>query len=433
MARIAFITLGCKTNQFETQAMELLAREAGHEVVPSDEKADIYVVNSCAVTSNAGKKSRQEMRAARKRNPDAVIAACGCYSLLAAEELLKSGDADLAGGNRDHKTFLNACFAYRRGEPGFLHTDEKAQFERLPAGHPAGRTRSLLKIEDGCSNFCAYCVIPYLRGRVRSEDPAFLESEVRRLVRDGAREIVLTGIEIASYGEDLPGKPTLGALLERLAPAAGEARLRLGSLEPRIVTEDFCRRLAGFSSLCPHFHLSLQSGSDTVLKRMGRKYDTALFRRSAALLRAYFPDAAITTDIIAGFPGETEEEFGETLDFCREIRFDRVHAFPYSMREGTRAARMPDQVPRRVKEERVGILSALASEIAEEKLRASIGKKVTVLFETEENGVSSGYTADYHPFSTRTPGLSGKLLKAVVREARDGTLLGELLSPAEDE
>ena len=432
MARIAFITLGCKTNQFETQAMELFAREAGHDVLPPEEKADIYVVNTCAVTSNAGKKSRQEMRAARKRNPDAVIAVCGCYSLLAAEELLQSGDADLVGGNRDHRAFLEACLSYRDGSRGFLPTDEKAPFERLPAGHPAGRTRSLLKIEDGCSNFCAYCIIPYLRGRVRSEDPAFLKSEVRRLVRDGAREIVLTGIEIASYGEDLPGRPTLGELLERLAPAAGEARLRLGSLEPRIVTEDFCRRLAGFSSLCPHFHLSLQSGSDAVLKRMGRKYDTALFRRSVELLRASFPDAAITTDIITGFPGESEEEFGETLAFCREIRFDRVHAFPYSMREGTRAARMPGQVPRRIKEERVGILSSLASEIAEEKLRESIGKEVTVLFETEEGGISTGYTANYHLFSAEKTGLSGRLLKAVVRDARDGVLRGDLLSPAEE-
>ena len=431
MARIAFITLGCKTNQFETQAMELFAREAGHDVVPAGEKADIYVVNTCAVTSNAGKKSRQEMRAARRRNPDAVIAVCGCYSLLAAEELLRSGDADLAGGNRDHRSFLEACLSYAGGSPALLPTDEKAPFERLPAGHPSGRTRSLLKIEDGCSNFCAYCIIPYLRGRVRSEDPVFLESEVRRLVRDGAMEIVLTGIEIASYGEDLPGKPTLADLLERLAPAAGSARLRLGSLEPRVITEDFCRRLAGFRSLCPHFHLSLQSGSDTVLKRMGRKYDSELFRRSVGLLRTYFPDAAITTDIITGFPGETEEEFGETLAFCREIRFDRVHAFPYSMREGTRAARMPGQVPRRIKEERVAVLTSLASEIAEEKLKASIGKEVTVLFETEEDGVSTGYTADYHPFSSRRTGLSSKLLKAVVLDVRDGMLWGDPLTPSD--
>ena len=431
MTRIAFITLGCKTNQFETQAMEMYAREAGCEVVPPEEKADIYVVNTCAVTSNAGKKSRQEMRGARKRNPEAVIAACGCYSLLAAEELLRSGDADLSGGNRDHRAFLEACLAYRKDSPVLLPTDEKAPFERLPAGHPAGRTRSLLKIEDGCSNFCAYCVIPYLRGRVRSGDPRFLEAEVKRLVSDGAREIVITGIEIASYGEDLPGKPTLASLLELLLPAAGEARLRLGSLEPRVITEDFCRKLSGYPSLCPHFHLSLQSGSDTVLKRMGRKYDTALFRRSVGLLREYFPDAAITTDIITGFPGETEEEFRETLDFCREIRFDRVHAFPYSMREGTRAARMPDQVPRAVKEERVAVLSELSGAIASEKLGESVGKTVRVLFETEENGVSTGYTANYHAFFTRRTGLSGRLLPAVVREAKDGGLWGELL-PGEE-
>ncbi|MBO4407412.1 MAG: MiaB/RimO family radical SAM methylthiotransferase, partial [Clostridia bacterium] len=337
MTRIAFVTLGCKTNQFETQAMEIAAREAGCEVVPAEEKADIYIVNTCAVTSNAGKKSRQEMRAAKKRNPDAVIAVCGCYSLLAAEELLKSGDADLAGGNRDHRAFLDACLAYQKKTPLLLPTDENAPFERLPAGNVAGRTRSLLKIEDGCSNFCAYCIIHYLRGRVRSEDPDFLAEETRRLSRAGAREIVVTGIEIASYGEDLPGKPTLADLLEKLDAASEGARIRLGSLEPRIVTPDFCRRLEKLDSLCPHFHLSLQSGSDTVLKRMGRRYDSALFSRSVALLRERFPHAAITTDVITGFPGETEEEFEALKSFVEEARFDRLGVFPYSREEGTPA------------------------------------------------------------------------------------------------
>ncbi len=426
MTSVAFITLGCKTNQFETQAMELILRDRGLTIVNSDEVADIYIVNSCAVTSNAGKKSRQELHAARRRNPSALIAVCGCYSELAREELLSSGDADVVAGNKDHQAFLDAVL---EKEKSLVMSEEKARdFETLPAGNLAGRTRALLKIEDGCQNYCAYCIIPYLRGRVRSIDPAFAESEVRRLSSEGFREIVLTGIEIASYGQDLPEKPTLADLILRLSRAAGNTRLRLGSLEPRTVTEDFCRKLAPLTNLCPHFHLSLQSGCDTVLKRMGRKYDTALFTEVVERLRRYFPNAAVTTDIITGFPGESEEEFEATCDFCRNIRFDKVHVFPYSIRTGTRAARMENQIPRAEKERRARILGHLTADISRDVIQSEIGREAVVLFESEENGVTSGYTENYHLFTLPQSGLSGKLARVRIERADDSGLTGSILA-----
>jgi len=422
--RIAFITLGCKTNQFETQAMELLAREAGLEVVDSDREADLYIVNSCAVTANAGKKSRQEMRAARKRNPSATIAACGCYTQLAADELLQSGDADLVSDNRDHKAFLQAALEKAGGK---LFTGEEF-FEALPAGNLAGRTRALLKIEDGCNNFCTYCVIPYLRGRVRSADPDFLLSEAGRLSEEGFREIVLTGIEIASYGIDLAGKPTLGRLIADLCQAAPSSRFRLGSLEPRTVTEEFCSLLSPLSNLCPHFHLSLQSGCDKTLKAMNRHYDTALFREVVLRLRRFFPGCAVTTDIITGFPGETEEDFAATLAFAKEMRFDKVHVFPFSARKGTRAVRLPDQVLRETREERGRILNRACSAIAAEALQHHIGQTYRVLFETPEpDGFYLGYTENYHPFKAKGTELSGKLFPVVVEGVEGETLIGRIL------
>lgn len=424
MHRIAFITLGCKANQFETQAMELLCREAGYQVVSSDDFADIYIINSCAVTSNAGKKSRQEMRAARKRNPEALVAACGCYTQLAAKELLSSGDADLVGDNRDHRAFLQAVWNKLSGQTVF---SDFVGFEPLPAGNLAGRTRALLKIEDGCDNFCAYCIIPYLRGRVRSVSEDYAVAEACRLSAEGFSEIVLTGIEIASYGKDLPGQPTLDTLVCSIAKAVPATRLRLGSLEPRIITDDFCKALAAHPNVCPHFHLSLQSGSDGVLKRMGRKYDTALFREVCSRLRRYFPDCAITTDIICGFPGETPVEFEETMSFCRDIRFDKVHVFPYSIRTGTRAARMPEQIPRAEKERRARTLLALCSGISSEILQEKHGNYYYVLFETEENGMFLGYTENYHSFAMAGENLSGKVCKVQVEGLEGDRLTG---SPA---
>jgi len=426
--RIAFITLGCKTNQFETQAMELLAREAGLEVTDPDREADIYIVNSCAVTANAGKKSRQEMRAARKRNPAATVAACGCYTRLASDELLESGDADLISDNRDHRAFLDAVLEKARGA---LFT-EKECFELLPAGNLAGRTRALLKIEDGCNNFCTYCVIPYLRGRVRSAAPDYLLSEAGRLSEEGFREIVLTGIEIASYGTDLPGKPSLGSLISSLCRIAPASRFRLGSLEPRTVTEEFCSLLAPLGNLCPHFHLSLQSGCDKTLKAMNRHYDTALFREVVARLRRYFPACAITTDIITGFPGETEEDFQATLHFAEEMRFDKVHVFPFSARKGTRAVRLPDQVLRETREERGRILNRVCTAIAAEALKNHIGRQYRVLFETvEADGRFLGYTENYHPFKASGTDLAGRLLPVRVEGIEGEALVGSVLDTEE--
>ena len=381
--RAAFYTLGCKVNQYETQALEQLFTARGHTLVPFEGEADVYIINTCTVTAVSDKKSRQTIRQARKRSPDALVAVCGCYPQTHPGDM-DSLAVDLVAGTGDRLAFaalVEEAYAKRQGKITALDDAMKRRtFEPLPAGGLEGRTRAMLKVEDGCVNFCSYCIIPYARGPVRSLPPEQAAEQAADLAAAGYREIVLTGIEISSWGRDLAGRPGLTDLVETVCAAAPRVRVRLGSLEPRTVTEDFCRRCAALPDLCPQFHLSLQSGCDETLRRMNRKYNTARYLQSVELLNRWFDRPAITTDLITGFPEETEEEFRKTLDFIRRCGFARMHIFPYSVRPGTPAAKM-SQVPRAVKAERARRAAAAAEELRAAYLQGCVGRTYPVLFE----------------------------------------------------
>ena len=328
--KFAFYTLGCKTNQYETQAMEHLLLEKGHEIGSFEEACDGYVINTCSVTAVADKKNRAVIRRCRRDNPQAVIAVCGCYSQHDPEAVRALG-IDVIGGSGQRQAFVEMLLdaaGEKRHEEQLDNALGRREFECLPAGGLEERTRAMLKVQDGCVNFCTYCIIPYTRGPIRSAPLEVVVAQAKELAVRGYREIVLTGIEIAGWGQDQPGKPELALLVEEICKAVPDLRIRLGSLEPRVVTEDFCRRLSVFPNLCPQFHLSMQSGSDTVLSRMKRKYDTARYYQSVELLRKFFPECAVTTDMIVAFPGETEEEFAESLAFIRKCAFADMHIFP---------------------------------------------------------------------------------------------------------
>ncbi len=426
--KIAIYTLGCKVNQYETQAMEQELTRRGHGLVDFEEKADAYIINTCTVTAVSDKKSRQMIRRARKMNPDAVVAVCGCYAQTKPEEI-RSLDVDLISGTGDRMKFLDLLESAVREKEPVVSMDaalRRRTFEVLPAGGMAERTRAMLKVEDGCVNFCSYCIIPYARGPVRSLPLEIAVEQTRELRQAGYREIVITGIEISSWGQDLKHGTSLIDLLEAVSEAAGEMRLRLGSLEPRTITEEFCRRAAKLPNLCPHFHLSLQSGCDATLKRMNRKYDSARYKESVDLLNAHFDRPAVTTDLIVGFPGETEEEFSATLAFVRSCAFAEMHIFPYSIRTGTPAAEMA-QVAKNVKEERAARAAAVAKEMRETYLRGCVGKMYPVIYEQTYDGLWHGHAPNYV-----TVAVSGEALHNVAAETKitgvDGDLLlGELV------
>ena len=427
--KIAICTLGCKVNQYESQAMERELLRRGHALTDFDGPADAYIVNTCTVTAVSDKKCRNIIRRVRKNAPEAVVAVCGCYAQTDRSAVAALG-VDLVSGSAGRMEFLDRLegLLQSRGDP-VVAVDEalsRRHFERLPAGGAAGRTRAMLKVEDGCVNFCAYCIIPYARGPVRSLPLDEAVEQARRLAGEGWREVVLTGIEISSWGQDLKTGRTLTDLIEAVCAAAPELRVRLGSLEPRTVTEDFCRRCAALPNLCPHFHLSLQSGCDATLARMNRKYDTARYAESVALLREYFPDPGITTDLIAGFPGETEEEFAQTLAFLERCSFTAMHIFPYSRRPGTTAAAKPDQVPRNEKEERVRRAIALAERMERRWLEGQRGRTLPVLFEEEKDGWWRGHTPNYALVRVKGEGLHNRLLDVEITGAEGGTLTGVL-------
>ncbi len=427
--RIAIYTLGCKVNQYETQAMEQELTRRGHEIVPFDGAADAYIVNTCSVTAVSDKKSRQMIRRCRKLNEHAVVAACGCYVQTHSDEAAGLG-LDLIAGTGDRMAFLDLLEqAAREKEPLTLLDDalRRREFEVLPAGGMAERTRAMLKVEDGCVNFCTYCIIPYARGPVRSLPKAEAVAQTRRLREEGYRELVITGIEISGWGHDLKNGETLIDLLEAVSDTAGEMRLRLGSLEPRTITEDFCRRAARLPNLCPHFHLSMQSGCDDTLRRMNRKYDTARFYESVSLLRQYFDRPAITTDLITGFPGETEEEFAQTLAFIERCGFAAMHIFPYSVRPGTKAAAMPDQCTAAVKEQRAARAAETAERMKQAYLRGCIGQTYPVLFEQEKNGLYVGHAPNYCQVGVRGEDLHNAVRNVKI-EAVDGDMLIEELT-----
>ena len=396
--KIAFYTLGCKVNQYETQALEQLVTQRGHSLVPFEEAADAYVINTCTVTAVSDKKSRQVIRRARKAAPDAVIAVCGCYPQTHPDDVEKLG-VDLIAGTGDRTGFVDLLEREWRDRQPITALDDAFQrrsFESLPAGGLEGRTRAMLKMEDGCVNFCSYCIIPYARGRVRSLPLADCVRQARELEAAGYREIVLTGIEISSWGQDLEGKPELIEAIEAICQGLSpDTRVRLGSLEPRTITPDFCRRAAALPNLCPHFHLSMQSGCDTVLARMNRKYDSSRYYESVKFLYEVYDRPAITTDLIVGFPGETEEEFQQTLDFIQKCAFSAMHIFPYSKRPGTPAAKLPGQVLNAVKEERAHRAAQIARTMQDAYLDRWVGETVPVLFEEEREGLWRGHTTRY--------------------------------------
>lgn len=425
--RVAIYTLGCKVNQYETQAMEQELLRRGHELVPFEGEADGYIVNTCSVTAVSDKKSRQMIRRCKKRNPAAVVAACGCYVQTHPDEAAGL-DIDLIAGTGDRMAFLD-LFEQAAGEKQALTLLDDAlrrrAFEVLPAGGMAERTRAMLKVEDGCVNFCTYCIIPYARGGVRSLPKAVAVEQTAQLRQEGYRELVFTGIEISSWGHDLKTGETLIDLLEAVSAAAGDMRLRLGSLEPRTITEDFCRRASKLPNLCPHFHLSLQSGCDETLRRMNRKYDTARFYQSVTLLRAYFDRPAVTTDLICGFPGETEEEFARTLAFIEKCGFAAMHIFPYSIRPGTKAAAM-EQLSAAVKERRAARAAEVASQMHRAYLEGCVGQVYPVLFEQEKGGYYTGHAPNYCETSVRGEALHNKIVNVRITGIDGDILVGEL-------
>ena len=423
--KFAFYTLGCKTNQYETQAMEHLLLEKGHEIGSFEEACDGYVINTCSVTAVADKKNRAVIRRCRRDNPQAVIAVCGCYSQHDPEAVRALG-IDVIGGSGQRQAFVEMLLdatGEKRHEEQLDNALGRREFECLPAGGLEERTRAMLKVQDGCVNFCTYCIIPYTRGPIRSAPLEVAVAQAKELAVRGYREIVLTGIEIAGWGQDQPGKPELALLVEEICKAVPDLRIRLGSLEPRVVTEDFCRRLSVFPNLCPQFHLSMQSGSDTVLSRMKRKYDTARYYQSVELLRKFFPECAVTTDMIVAFPGETEEEFAESLAFIRKCAFADMHIFPYSRRPGTPADKMPGQHNNATKEARSRAAIALAEEMSRAYREGFVGRTLEVLFEEREGEFYTGHAPNYIKVYARGENLHNEIRTVTVLEAyRDGVL-----------
>ena len=423
--KFAFYTLGCKTNQYETQAMEHLLLEKGHEIGSFEEACDGYVINTCSVTAVADKKNRAVIRRCRRDNPQAVIAVCGCYSQHDPEAVRALG-IDVIGGSGQRQAFVEMLLdaaGEKRHEEQLDNALGRREFECLPAGGLEERTRAMLKVQDGCVNFCTYCIIPYTRGPIRSAPLEVAVAQAKELAARGYREIVLTGIEIAGWGQDQPGKPELALLVEEICKAVPDLRIRLGSLEPRVVTEDFCRRLSVFPNLCPQFHLSMQSGSDTVLSRMKRKYDTARYYQSVELLRKFFPECAVTTDMIVAFPGETEEEFAESLAFIRKCAFADMHIFPYSRRPGTPADKMPGQHSNATKETRSRAAIALAEEMSRAYREGFVGRTLEVLFEEREGEFYTGHAPNYIKVYARGENLHNEIRTVTVLEVyRDGVI-----------
>lgn len=389
----AFLSLGCKVNSYETEAIRGMFEAAGYEVIDFKEVADVYVVNTCTVTNIADRKSRQMLHQAKKRNPNAIIVAVGCYVQAAEEDLLKDTSVDLVVGNNKKSEIIRLVENYRTQSNSrnmVVDIGSESEYEELTVISTMEKTRAFIKIQDGCNRFCSYCIIPYVRGRVRSRNEEDILEEINKLAKLGYKEFVLTGIHISSYGtdkldkgEDVYKLMPLASLIKSISLIPGIERIRLGSLEPRIITEEFVQVISKVKQFCPHFHLSLQSGSDSVLKRMNRKYSAQEYFEKVIILRKYFDKPAFTTDVIVGFPGETEEEFKETLEFVQKIKFSNIHVFKYSQRAGTIAAKMPDQIPEDIKQQRSNELIAVTEQMAREYKELFMGKIEEMLVEEE--------------------------------------------------
>lgn len=427
--KVAFCSLGCKVNQYETNAMAQKFIEHGYEVVEFDEYADVYIVNTCTVTNVADRKSRQMLRRAKEINKDATLVACGCYAQVAKDELKKIPEIDLIIGNNEKNDIIQIVenhISQKGAEDLVSDVMYKLDYVELGTTTYTEKTRAVIKVQDGCDRFCSYCLIPYARGHIRSRKIENVIEEIKKVVEEGINEVVITGIHIASYGRDFKGENIgLIDLLEEINKIQGLHRIRLGSIEPTIITDEFVERLSKLDKICDHFHLSLQSGCTETLKRMNRRYTTEEFKAVTKRLRAKFPNAALTTDIIVGFPGETDEEFNTTYEFLKEIAFYKMHIFKYSQRKGTKAAVMPNQVDGKIKEERSKKLIELSNENEYNYNKKYIGKQVEVLFEEREGEYLKGHTTNYIVVKHKTDkdDLINKIAKVTVNEAKQDCLM----------
>lgn len=431
MKKAALHNLGCKVNAYETEAMQHLLEEAGYEIVPFTQKADVYVINTCSVTNMADRKSRQMLHKAKKNNPDSIVVAAGCYVQTSEKEVLNDLSVDIVIGNDRKHDLVRLLEEYSFDSVNDTVddiNDGKHDFEELFIDQTKEHTRAFIKVQDGCNQFCSYCIIPYARGRVRSRRFENVIAEVERLAANGFKEVVLTGIHLSSYGVDFEKATGLLELIQAVNAVKGIERIRLGSLEPKIVTEHFASELSKLDKICPHFHLSLQSGCDETLKRMNRKYTTKEYERGCELLRKYFVHPAITTDVIVGFPGETEEEFEQTEAYLEHIHFYEMHIFKYSKRKGTRAAVMPDQIDEQIKAVRSEKLIALGHDMSKEFRKFYIGKNEEVLFEEKavigDKEYFVGYTKEYVKVAKKT---DENLENQIVSGRISGMLTDEIL------
>ena len=428
MKKAASFALGCKVNQYESEAIAELFQEKGYEIVDIDEEADVYVINTCTVTNFGDKKSRQLIRKVKRQNENAIVAVVGCYAQTAPQELMKVEGVNLVIGTKDRAQIVEMVENYKTENGVENHVSDimkERVFEPLSIQKLANRTRAYLKIQDGCSQYCSYCIIPYARGPIRSRDPQDVLAEVKRLAENGFKEVVLTGIHVASYGKDRHDTSLL-EILRQVHEVEGIERIRFSSIEPNVVTEEFAQAIADMPKVCDHFHLSLQSGCDKTLKEMNRKYDTEKYRQAAATLRKYLPEVALTTDIIAGFPGETEEDFQASYDFAKEIGFAKIHAFPYSPKRGTPAAARKDQLLNAVKAERSHRLIELSDKMADDFIQAYVGKEVEVLYERAiGEGIYEGHTTNYIKVKgTSDKDLTNVICKTKITKAENEELFG---------
>ena len=431
MYKVGFCTLGCKVTQYETEAMCELFEKRGYAIADFNDICDIYVINTCTVTSTGDKKSRQMIRRAKKSNDNAIICVVGCYSQVSPDDVKNIPGVNIVLGTKDRIKIVDMVEEFMKNNSDIYDVDDIMKmrlYENISLENMSDKTRAFVKIEDGCTEFCSYCIIPYARGPVRSRAIDDIATEVTSLSENGFSEIVLTGIHLASYGRDLKTVTLLDAI-KAVCDIDGIKRVRLGSVEPRLLTEDFIKEIAKLPKVCDHFHISLQSGCDETLKRMNRKYTADEYKNSVNLLRKYYENPSITTDIIAGFPGETEEEFNTTLEFLKEISFAEAHIFPYSNRKGTKADAMPDQVPKHIREERARVLIENAKECTKSYLKSFVGKKVNVLFEREiKNGVFEGTTSNYIKVHAKSDAdISHTYVECNITDANDEYAVGEIV------
>lgn len=431
MKKVAFYTLGCKVNQYETEAMLEMFEKKGYEGVDSEEYADVYVINTCTVTHMSDRKSRQYIRRVKKKNPNAIIAVVGCYSQVSPEEILEIDDVNLVMGTNDRRTIVEKVESIDCNTKLSTVDDimKVKEFEEIEISQTNGKTRAFIKVQDGCDRFCTYCIIPYARGRIRSRDLNSIIDEVSNLANMGYREVVLTGIHVASYGKDLKDGSSLLTIIKAVAQIDGIERIRLSSVEPVLFTEEFVDEIKKIDKLVPHYHLSLQSGCDATLKRMNRRYTAEEYKEIVDILRKNIENVAITTDVIVGFPGETNEEFSETLEFLKEIKLMHTHVFKYSPRKGTPAASMENQVDPQMKNLRSSTLLALSTKNFKEFAKDYIGKTMRVLFEEKNNeGYYEGLTDNYMRIKVKSDtDIRDKFVDTVIKEAKDDFCIGEVV------